>query len=146
MREELVLGFSNKQYADDTQAYRHCKATEAMHALTELVNTIAEIKDWMSSNRLKLNPSKTQYIWIGGTGASTLAIRRPILSCGQSLLIIIDADAGIRCGWTVGVERFACGCACLHSQKQKQLQNIDQDTFVQFGNKVTIWNSFRTVH
>ena len=54
-----------QQYADDTQAYRHCKASEAMHALTELVNTIAEIKDWMSSNRLKLNPSKTQYIWIG---------------------------------------------------------------------------------
>ena len=82
----------------------------------------------------------------GGTGASTLAIRRPILSCRQSLPIIIDAEAGIRCGWTVGVERFACGCACLHSQKQKQLQDIDQDTFVQFGNKVTIWNSFRTVH
>ena len=58
-------GAGVQQYADDTQAYRHCKASEAMHALTELVNTIAEIKDWMSSNRLKLNPSKTQYIWIG---------------------------------------------------------------------------------
>ena len=30
----------------------------------------------------------------GGTGASTLAIRRPILSGGQSLSIIIDAEAG----------------------------------------------------
>ena len=39
-----------------------------------------------------------------GTGASTLAIRRPILSGGQSLSIIIDAEAGIRCGRTVGVE------------------------------------------
>ena len=58
-------GAGVQQYADDTQAYRHCKASEAMHALIELVNTIAEIKDWMSSNRLKLNPSKTQYIWIG---------------------------------------------------------------------------------
>ena len=56
-------GAGVQQYAVDTQAYRHCKASEAMHALTELVNTIAEIKDWMSSNRLKLNP--TQYIWIG---------------------------------------------------------------------------------
>ena len=58
-------GAGIQQYADDTQAYRHCKASEAMHALTERVNTITEIKDWMSSNRLKLNPSKTQYIWIG---------------------------------------------------------------------------------
>ena len=58
-------GAGVQQYADDTQAYRHSKASEAMHALTELVNAITEIKDWMSSNRLKLNPSKTQYIWIG---------------------------------------------------------------------------------
>ena len=40
----------------------------------------------------------------GGTGASTLAICRPILSGGQSLSIIIDAEAGIRCGRTIGVE------------------------------------------
>ena len=51
-------------------------------------------------------------------GASTLAIRRPILSSGQSLSIIIDAGAGIRCGRTVGVEWFACSCMCLHSQEQ----------------------------
>ena len=51
-------GAGVQQYADDTHH-------EAMHTLTELVNTIAEIKDWMSSNRLKLNPSKRQYIWIG---------------------------------------------------------------------------------
>ena len=59
-------GAGVQQYANDTQAYRHCKASEAMHALTEFVNMhITEIKDWMSSNSLKLNPSKTQYIWIG---------------------------------------------------------------------------------
>ena len=40
----------------------------------------------------------------GATGASTFVIRRPILSGGQSLSIIIDAEAGIRCGRTVGVE------------------------------------------
>ena len=57
-------GAGVQQYADDTQAYQHCKASEVMHTLTELLNTIAKIKDWMSSNRLKLNPSKTQYIWI----------------------------------------------------------------------------------
>ena len=40
----------------------------------------------------------------GGSWASALAIRRPILSGGQSLSIIIDAEAGIRGGRTVGVE------------------------------------------
>ena len=51
-------GTGVQRNADETQAYRHCKASEAMHALTELVNTITEIKDWMSSNCLKLNPNK----------------------------------------------------------------------------------------
>ena len=38
-------------------------------------------------------------------------------------------------------------CIRKKKKKQKQLQqDIDQDIFVQFGNKVMIWNSFRTVH
>ena len=81
----------------------------------------------------------------GGTGASTIAICRPILSGGQSLSIIIDAEAGFAVADRWHGMICLC-CTCLHSPKQKQLQDIDQDTFVQFGNKVTIWNSFRTVH
>ena len=58
-------GAGVQQYADDTQAYRHCKANEATEAVRRLQSTLSEIRDWMSSNRLKLNPSKTQWIWIG---------------------------------------------------------------------------------
>ena len=50
-----------------------------MRALTELVNPISEIKDWMSSNRLKLNPSKTQYIWIGNKMQLAKIDRRALL-------------------------------------------------------------------
>ena len=53
-------GAGVQQYADDTQAYRHCKANEATEAVRRLQSTLSEIRDWMSSNRLKLNPSKTQ--------------------------------------------------------------------------------------
>ena len=72
-------GAGVQQYADDTQAYRHRKASEAMHALTELVNTITEIMDWMSSNCLKLNPSKTQYIWIDNKMKLAKIDRRALL-------------------------------------------------------------------
>ena len=49
-----------------SHAYWPCSHTYcSIVVYYELVNTITEIKDWMSSNRLKLNPSKTQYIWIG---------------------------------------------------------------------------------
>ena len=54
-----------QQYSDDTQAYRHCKGNEATEAVRRLQSTLSEIRDWMSSNHLKLNPSKTQWIWIG---------------------------------------------------------------------------------
>ena len=58
-------GAGVQRYADDTQAYRHCKANEATEAVRRLQSTLSEIGDWMSSNRLKLNPSKTQWIRIG---------------------------------------------------------------------------------
>ena len=38
---------------------------DVTEAVRRLQNTLSEIGDWMSSNRLKLNPSKTQWIWIG---------------------------------------------------------------------------------
>ena len=58
-------GAGVQQYTDDTQAYRHCKANEATKAVRRLQSSLSEIRDWMSSNRLKLNPSKTWWIWIG---------------------------------------------------------------------------------
>ena len=40
-------------YADDVQAYLHCLASDAMTLAT------GALVAWMSSNRLRLNPSKT---------------------------------------------------------------------------------------
>ena len=42
----------------------------------------------------------------------------PALSGGQSLSVIINAEAGICCCWTDGVERFASGYTCFDSQEQ----------------------------
>ena len=56
-------GVGVQQYADDTQAYQHCKPRDAVRAFTQLQTTLTIVQAWMSSNRLKLNPSKTQYIW-----------------------------------------------------------------------------------
>ena len=32
---------------------------------TQLLRCICDINEWMSSNRLKLNADKTQFIWLG---------------------------------------------------------------------------------
>ena len=61
------LGAGVQQYADDTQAYLHRTAEQAVAAMVELTRILESVEDWMRSNRMKLNPAKTQYIWIGGT-------------------------------------------------------------------------------
>src|SRR6218665_2495749 len=52
-------------YADDVQAYLHCLASDVMAAIQAMTLATGALVAWMSSNRLRLNPSKTQYIWLG---------------------------------------------------------------------------------
>ena len=52
-------------HADDTQLYASCPATDGPMSAANLLLCIDSIDRWMSSNRLKLNADKTQFIWIG---------------------------------------------------------------------------------
>src|ERR1700735_3773611 len=52
-------------YADDVQADLHCSASNAIAATHEMSLIMGALESWMSSNRLRLNSSKTQLIWLG---------------------------------------------------------------------------------
>src|SRR6218665_3088654 len=52
-------------YAYGVQAYLHCLASDAMVAIQTMTLATGALVAWMSSDRLRLNPSKTQYIWLG---------------------------------------------------------------------------------
>lgn len=52
-------------YADDTQLYNSCSAADGATSADQLLCCMSDIGRWMSSNRLKLNVDKTQFIWIG---------------------------------------------------------------------------------
>jgi hypothetical protein len=52
-------------YADDVQSYAHCSAKDAAETVRLMVRSTDILTDWLSSNRLRLNSSKTQYIWLG---------------------------------------------------------------------------------
>ena len=52
-------------YADDTQLYFHCAPDQLAIVTQRLLTCIKAIKNWMSSNRLRLNPDKTEFIWFG---------------------------------------------------------------------------------
>ena len=52
-------------YADDMQTYASCAARDQQTATDRLLACVADIDKWMSSNRLKLNADKTEFIWLG---------------------------------------------------------------------------------
>ena len=58
-------GFAIHGYADYMQIYDHCVVNEMHHLTSRLVDCIGSIGVWMTNNRLKLNSSKTEFIWFG---------------------------------------------------------------------------------
>ena len=52
-------------YADDSQLYVSCSPGESAAALNGLQSCLASVQSWMSTNKLKLNPDKTEFLLIG---------------------------------------------------------------------------------
>ena len=59
------LDFSIHGYADDLQIYDHCLVRDTVQLNDRLVHCIDCMGQWMLRNRLKLNASKTEFIWLG---------------------------------------------------------------------------------
>ena len=52
-------------YADDTQLYITLTPTNFSHSIQKLKNCLSDIQNFMSANKLKLNPEKTEFFLIG---------------------------------------------------------------------------------
>ena len=59
-----TLGLFAHAYADDLQVYCHLSPKEEHVTLQRFRSCSDSVSRWMFSNRLKLNPSKTELIWI----------------------------------------------------------------------------------
>jgi hypothetical protein len=60
-----ALGARVHQYADDAQLYLTCHPSDALACVSKMEEIVKEVQTWMSSNRLRLNPDKTEFIWLG---------------------------------------------------------------------------------
>ena len=52
-------------YADDSQLYISLSSGDSAAALNGLQSCLASVESWMSLNKLKLNPDKTEFLLIG---------------------------------------------------------------------------------
>ena len=56
-------GLSHDIYPDDNQLYGCCLPSDSAAVRVVMVRCIASVGEWMASNRLVLNPSKSEFIW-----------------------------------------------------------------------------------
>ena len=52
-------------YADDSQLYVSFASGDSAAALNGLQSCLASVQSWMSTNKMKLNPDKTEFLLIG---------------------------------------------------------------------------------
>ena len=97
-------GVSYHIYADDTQLYYSFSACDSHSTLTYLSNVLESVHDWLSSNYLSLNPSKTEFLLIG-TDQQRSKIASDLLSFSGSAIspsdsarnlgVIFDSDLSL---------------------------------------------------
>ena len=65
--EQLILrqGLHIHQCADDSQVYISVPVSDARIAVHSFAVCVHEINEWMRTSRLRLNPTKTQVMWLG---------------------------------------------------------------------------------
>ena len=71
-------------YADDLQVYGHAAQDEVSSLVVRMVACIEHVKSWTTSNRLRLNLSKTELIWLGSS--------RRLHHCPADKVRISDAE------------------------------------------------------
>ena len=77
-------GLNPHLFADDTQIQGSCLPSATQELLTRISACIDEVAAWMRSNRLQLNPAKTEFLW--STTAAVFISCRSYLS-GSALII-----------------------------------------------------------
>ena len=83
-------------YADDTQIYVSCAASDRQPAAIRMLACVSEIESWMSSNRLKLNASKTEFFWIGTRRQLSKVEEEALMVDGQSITPMVKVrDLGV---------------------------------------------------
>jgi len=109
-------GLHLHMYADDCQVYLSSPASDAATAVYRLSACDADVNDWMTASRLRLNPSKTQVMWLGSSQQLDKINIRDVPLLSASVTVVNTArDLGVILDSHAVVAGRAC-CFCLQEQ------------------------------
>ena len=94
-------GLHGHGYADDTQIYGSCTPADTATLRSNMLRCIDDVTAWTSSNRLKLNPEKSEFMWCATSRMQHHIDRSPFVIGGvaiepqlkvQLLGVTLDSD------------------------------------------------------
>jgi hypothetical protein len=92
-------------YADDTQLYISFQSSDSVDSLITISSTLDLVHSWLTSNRLTVNPSKTEYLLIGTPQQRSKVTSTSVTFCGnqitptkscRNLGFIFDSDLSLK--------------------------------------------------
>ena len=116
-------------YADDTQLFIHLSPDDSLKSFDRLKSCLNDIQVWMSENKLKLNPDKTEFIVFGAKDRHKwLSDSLPVNILGnclspadvvRNLGVLFDAKFFSQKGWGAHLNEIVL--SGLWSNKEAQL-------------------------
>ena len=114
-------------YADDTQLYHHSRTNNLEQAMVKFEACLEDMVQWSSQRRLKLNPTKTELIWLDRAHAIERLPQQPRLRMSSNDLtssssvrvlgVIIDSGLTL----VTHVSIVARNCFYQQSDKLKKI-------------------------
>jgi hypothetical protein len=121
-------------YADDTQLYDHSRVNNIERSMAALEACLQDIVQWSSQRRLKLNPSKTELIWLDRAHSIGKLQQQPLIRLNSQELssspsvrdlgVIIDSGLTL----TTHVSILARTCFYQLRRIRQAKKNLDEDS------------------
>ena len=100
----IVARHRLRLHADDCQVYLSTPAKDAVTAVDRLSTCVTDINDSMTASRLRLNPTKTQVMWLGSSQqldkiaikeVPLLSTRITVVDTARDLNVVLDRQLSL---------------------------------------------------
>ena len=127
-------GLSSHQYADDCQIFGSCPESNLHKLASDVSCCVDRVADWMGSNRLQLNASKTEVMWCASARRLSRLPTDSLPVAGSSVLpvsvvrdlgVFIDSDLGA----STQVRRTVSRCFAALRQLRQLRRFVSNDCF-----------------